>query len=369
MKITDVKTHYIRIPLKKPYHGGTYTIDSRATIIIQIITDQGIIGEAFAGDQRTNGSQICQLIHGEYKNLITNEDPTAIHKIWSRLFNVAIKATDKRTHLEALSLIDVTLWDILGKISRQPVYKLLGGHHNRIPIITIGGYYQEGKDPSLLEKEVKTYIEQEMAGIKLKVGRTDIDEDIERVKIVREAAGEDFVIAVDANMAWTPRQAIRFAKEAEKYNVAWLEEPAQWHNFAQNMHIIKQATTIPLTAGQSELTRGGCKQLMDREAIDICNADSSLCGGISEWMKIAHLAELYNVSMAHHEEWQISMHLLAGITHGTYAECFADPDRDPLFQSLVVNKRIHRGYIELPSRPGLGLELDTEFIRRHEVKT
>ncbi len=369
MKVTDVKTHLIKIPLKQPYHGGTYTIDSRATIIIQLTTDQDITGEAFAGDQRTNGPQVCHLIQDEYKKLITNEDPTCIRKIWSKLFKTTVTATDRRTALEAISLIDLALWDTLGKTTQQPVYKILGGYRDKVPIITIGGYYQRGKNLDDLAREVATYREQEMAGVKLKVGRTNVEGDVQRVKTVREAAGDHFIIAVDANMAWTPKQAIKFANLAERYAITWLEEPTQWHNFTKDMHTVKQAVNIPLTAGQSELTRVGCKELMDKDAIDICNADSSICGGITEWMKIADLATLYNISMAHHEEWQISMHLLAGIPHGTYAECFADPHRDPLFQDFVLNKKVKKGFIQLPNKPGLGLELNEEIIGMYEVKT
>ena len=368
MRITDIKAHWIRVPLKKPFHGGTYTVNSRATIVTRIHTDEGIVGEAFAGDQRDNGGQICNLIQTEYKKQLLGEDPVSIDKHWNQLFSTSITAVDKRSNLEALSLVDMALWDALGKITRQPVYKLLGGYRNKVPIITIGGYYQEGKTLKDFTKEITSYLEQELAGIKFKVGRINVEEDIERVRVAREAAGDDFVIAVDANMAWTPKQAIRFANLAEKYNIAWLEEPTHWYNFPKDMHTVKESVNIPLAAGQSELTRFGCKELMDANAIDICNVDSSICGGITEWMKIADLANLYHISMAHHEEWQISMHLFGGIPHGTYAECFADPLRDPLFEDFVLNKKITKGFIEIPNLPGLGLELNEEMINRYQVK-
>ncbi len=369
MKITDIKAHWIRVPLKKPFHGGTYTISSRATIVTRVYTDADIVGEAFAGDQRDDGGWICNLIQTEYKKLLLEEDPICIDKHWNQLFSASINTGDKRSSLEALSLIDMALWDLIGKTARQPVYRLLGGYRNRIPLITIGGYYQEGKTLDDFAKEVSHYREQELAGIKVKVGRMDIEEDIRRVRIARDAAGDDFVIAADANMAWTPKQAIKFARLAERYNIVWLEEPTHWYNFAKDMHTVKEKVNIPLTAGQSELTRFGCKKLMDADAIDICNVDSSICGGITEWMKIADLANLYGISMAHHEEWQVSMHLFGGIPHGTYAECFADPLRDPLFVDFVLNKKITKGFIEIPELPGLGLELNEEMIRKYQVKS
>lgn len=356
------------MPLEKPFHGGTYTISSRATIIVNVFTDEGIIGEAFAGDQKKNGKDICNLIEGELKKSIVGEDLFCIDKLWNKMFVSTVMAGDKYAQLQAISLIDMALWDAVGKAAKQPLYKILGGYKNKIPIISIGGYYQEGKTLKDFGKEIVSYKEREMAGVKFKVGRVNVEEDVERVKTARDAAGEYFIIAVDANKAWTSKQAIKFAKLAEKYNIAWLEEPVHWYDFNKEMKIVRDAIDIPLTAGQSEITRFGCRNLMEAGAIDICNVDSSICGGITEWMKIADLADIYHVLMAHHEEWQIAMHLFGAIPHGTYIECFADPLRDPLFDNFVLNKKIKRGYVEIPNKPGLGLELNEEIIKRYQVK-
>jgi len=367
MKIIDVKATWILIPLEKPFHGGTYTIPSRATVITKIFTDEGIIGEAFAGDQRKNGKEICDLIENDLKKIIVGEDLFSIDKLWNKMFMTSMMSRDKRTQLAAIALVDMALWDTVGKAVNQPLYKLLGGYKDKIPIITIGGYYQEGKTLEDFAKEVVSYQELELAGVKFKVGRVNVEEDVERVKVAREAAGDDFVIAVDANMAWTPKQAIKFANLAEKYDITWLEEPVHWYNFYRDMKTVKDAINIPLTAGQSELTKFACRNLMDSGAIDICNVDSSICGGITEWMKIANMAHTYNIQMAHHEEWQIAMHLYGAIPHGTYVECFADPLRDPLFDTFVLNKKINNGLIEIPDKPGLGLELNEDIIKKYKA--
>lgn len=368
MKITDVNATWVWMPLERPFHGGTYTIPARATIIVRVFTDEGIVGEAFAGDQRNNGKEMCNLVEGELKKAVVGKDLFSIDKLWSEMFTTTIMTRNKHLQLGAISLVDMALWDAVGKVVKQPLYKILGGYKNKIPIITIGGYYQEGKTLKDLAKEIVSYREREMAGVKLKVGRVNVEEDVERVKAARDAGGDDFVIAVDANKAWIPEQAIKFSRLVEKYDITWLEEPAQWNNFYRDMKIIRDTVNIPLTAGQSELTRFGCRDLMEAGAIDICNVDSSICGGITEWMKIADLASMYRVSMAHHEEWQIAMHLFGAISHGTYVECFADPFRDPLFEDFVLNKKIKGGFIEIPSEPGLGLELNEDMITKYQVK-
>jgi len=363
-----LKAIWLRVPFDKPFHGGTYTVTSRATIVARVFTDEALVGEAFAGDQRENGGDMCRLIEGDLKKLIVGEDLFSIDKLWNKMFATSVNVSDKRLLLGAISLIDMALWDAVGKEAKQPLYKVLGGYRDKIPIISIGGYYQEGKTLEDFAKEVAHYKELGMAGVKFKVGRMNVEEDVERVKAARDAVGDDFAIATDANMAWTSRQTIKFARLVERFNIAWLEEPVHWYNFRRDMRAVRDAVDIPLSAGQSEVTRFGCWELMDTGAIDICNVDSSICGGVTEWMKIADLASLYGVSMGHHEEWQIAMHLFGAIPHGTYVECFADPLRDPLFDTFVVNKKIKRGFIELPNKPGLGLELNEELIRKYQVK-
>lgn len=368
MIVTDVEAIWLWMPLKKPVHGGTYTIPSRATIVTRVFTDEGLVGEAFAGDQRKIGGEMCNLIEDDLKKTVVGENLFSIDKIWDKMFARSVMIGDKRVLLGAMAGIDMALWDAYGKAVKQPLYKILGGYRDKIPLISIGGYYQRGKKLDDFTKEIQEYQEKDLAGVKFKVGRVNVKDDVERVKTARDAAGDDFVIAVDANMAWTPKQAIRFAKLAEKYDLTWLEEPVHWYNFKKDMKKVRDAVDIPLTAGQSDLTIYDCRDLMEAGAVDICNVDSSICGGITEWMKIADLARLYRVSMAHHEEWQIAMHLLGGIPHGTYAECFADPLRDPLFEDFVLNKRISGGCIEIPNKPGLGLELNEKLIERYKVK-
>jgi len=284
------------------------------------------------------------------------------------MFAKSVMIGDKRILLGAMAGVDMAIWDAYGKAVKQPLYKILGGYRDKIPLISIGGYYQTGKKLDDFTKEIQDYQEKDLAGVKFKVGRVNVEEDVERVKTARDAAGNDFVIAVDANMAWTPKQAISFARLAEKYDVTWLEEPVHWYNFKKDMKIVRYAVNIRLTAGQSDLTRYDCRDLMDAGAVDICNVDSSICGGITEWIKIADLARMYCVYMAHHEEWQIAMHLFGGIPHGTYAECFADQLRDPLFEDFVLNKRISGGSIEIPNKTGLGLELNEKLIEKYRVK-
>jgi D-arabinonate dehydratase len=204
-------------------------------------------------------------------------------------------------------------------------------------------------------------------GCKFKVGGRTPQEDAERVRTARAAVGDDFVLTVDANQGYTLRQAVEFSRLVADANLRWFEEPVRWYSDRLDMASARNMTGIPICAGQSEISRAGCRDLMLSSAIDVCNFDASWGGGPSEWRRVAALASCFNVEMAHHEEPQISAHLLASVAHGTYLETF-HPDRDPLFYQLVANRApFDKGWYTLPTGPGFGLELDAGVIAKYRV--
>jgi D-galactarolactone cycloisomerase len=204
--------------------------------------------------------------------------------------------------------------------------------------------------------------------MKLKVGGRSPDEDAERFRRARTAAGEDFILCADANQGWRRDEAIRFARLVDDCDLRWLEEPCQWANDKQAMRDVRAIAGMPVCAGQSELSAAACRELMTGGAIDVCNFDSSWSGGPTEWRRVAAIAHSCGVAMGHHEEPQVAAHLLGSIPHGTLVECF-HPDRDPIWWSLPANRPALRdGQLELGSRPGFGWELDLDFVERHRVR-
>jgi D-arabinonate dehydratase len=136
----------------------------------------------------------------------------------------------------------------------------------------------------------------------------------------------------------------------------------------EGLRLVRQNSPIPVNAGQGEITRYGCRDLILQGQVNILNVDVTIAGGVTEWVKIAHLAEHFHVQMGHHEEAQVALHLLAAIPHSSYVEIFPNPKRDPMWQELpVVHPRIRDGYMELPPGPGLGLELNEDVIARYRA--
>ena len=365
LTITRITTVPIRVPLDRVYQGSHYRMTHRSTIVIRVHTASGVVGEAYAGDEDAGLEQIDAIIHDEIAPKLIGEDAFGTERCWE----LTRPATwdilrDRRLGLVATATVDGALWDAVGKGLGIPLWKLWGGYRDSVPVITIGGYYAEDAN---ITAEVKGLVESQFAGMKFKVGGLSPKEDALRVQEARRAAGEDFVLAVDANQGWSPMEAITFARAVGDCDLMWFEEPCQWQNDRRAMRDVRLAGGIPVCAGQTEFSAAGCRDLMETGSIDYCNFDSSWSGGATEWRRVAGMATVYDVSMAHHEEPQVAAHLLASIPHGTYLEYF-HPQRDPIWHNLVANRpTLVDGRIDLPSGPGLGWELDEDYIARFRI--
>ena len=368
LEIRSVEAIAVDIPLRKNFGGSTYAVLKRSTVITRMRTEGGLVSEVYNGDNREHGSEIVRLIVDELAPRLYGASIGQGERLWESLFALTHASRDKKTLLEAIACVDSAAWDLLGKHLGQRVSTLLGGYRQRLPIITIGGYYMAGKTLANIGRAMEMYRRAGMAGCKFKVGGLTPEADAERVEAARRAAGPDFVLAVDANRGWSAADAIRFARLVERHDIRWFEEPCHWHDDVAMMARVRQATSIPITAGQSEITSHAVRRLLDAGAVDLVNFDASEGGGPTDWRRAAALCGAAGVQMAHHEEPQIALHLLTAVPHGTYVECFADPERDPVWQSMWVNRpAIADGMIDLPPGPGFGLALDHAMIEKYRV--
>ena len=365
--IEHVETICIIAPLAREFRGSHYRMTHRATVIMRLHTDQGIIGEAYVGDEDHSLAEIDRIIHEEIAPVLVGQDAMAVERRWQDMVPVTYDILrDRRLGLVALAAADTAIWDAIGKALGQPLWKLWGGFRNRIHMIAIGGYY--GEPLGSIEEEMAQYQELGLAGVKFKVGGRSAREDAERVMKAREAAGDEFIIAIDANQGYTVPVALELCKRLDGVGVRWFEEPVQWTNDRRSLRDVRHIGGIPVAAGQSELSPSGCRDLMEHGSIDVCNFDASWSGGPTAWRRTAAIAHSYDVQMGHHEEPQVSSHLLASQPHGTYAECF-HPDRDPFWWNLIANRpALVDGQIELSDRPGLGWDLDWDYVEKYRIR-
>jgi D-galactarolactone cycloisomerase len=366
LRIDRIEVVPVRVPLAQRYEGSYYSMNARCTIITRVHTRDGIVGESYNGDTDAEQRLIVDIINHEIAPLLTGRSARNTEGCWEAMLPATYDILrDRSLALQAIACVDSAIWDAVGKSAGLPLYQLWGGYRDRLPAICIGGYYTD--DLSDIARQVEHYRELGFSGCKFKVGRLSPEADAERVRLARVAAGEDFTLMVDANQGFSLEAAIKFTRLIEGTDVVWFEEPCQWLDDRRAMRDVRLITGIPVTAGQSEDTRAGLRDLIAMGAVDYCNADASWIGGPTEWRRVAEVARAYGVKMAHHEEPQVSGHLLAAIPHGAYMEAF-DPVRDPVYWNMIANREEFDGgdYV-VPNGPGLGLELDWDFVNRYRV--
>jgi len=366
LTIDSIDVTGVVVPLDREYRGSYYGMRNRSTLITRVTTREGIVGEAYAGDEDATLGLIAAVIREELAPRLVGENAFAIERCWEKGFPVTWdQLRDRRVGLVALGSVDFALWDAIGKALGRSLWQLWGGYCGAIGVNIIGGYY--GRDLIGIREEVAGWREMGFRGCKFKVGGREPSEDALRVEAAREVAGDSFVITIDANQGYTRSQALDLCARVRDLDVRWFEEPCIWSNDARDMRDVRAAGGIPVCAGQSEYSPEGCRDLMELGAIDICNFDASWSGGYTSWRRMAAAAHLYGVELAHHEEPQVAAHLLASQPHGTYLEVF-HPDRDPIWWRMIANRpELVDGKVALPTAPGFGWELDWEFIEHYRT--
>jgi L-alanine-DL-glutamate epimerase-like enolase superfamily enzyme len=262
--------------------------------------------------------------------------------------------------------IDIALWDLKGKVAGLPIYKLLGGFRDRVDTYIAGGYYEEGKGLGELAAEMEENVERGARAVKIKVGGLSINEDVDRVRVCRETIGPDVRLMVDANNAYRHYQAIEFARKAERYDLFWFEEPVEPDDYIGSREVTR-ATGVPIAAGENEYTRYGFRDLINHRAVDILQPDALVCGGITEFMKIAALAQANDLDISPHGAQAVHIHLMAAIPNGLILEYYRDTV-DPMHGKIWRHELEFRdGQVHAPDRPGLGLEPRWETLEPYRV--
>jgi L-alanine-DL-glutamate epimerase-like enolase superfamily enzyme len=323
---------------------------------LEIHTNEGIIGRSLPKARGVIEDYIFPKIKGE--------NPLDIERLWDRIYHHNRKPVAKGLFIEALGSVDMALWDILGKVLDLPVYRILGAYQEKIRVYAAGGYYEEGKSVADLVKEMEGYIQEGFRAVKMKVGGADFKTDVERVKAVREAIGSGVDLLLDANNKWRAYEAIRFGRAVEKYTPFWFEEPVEPDDF-QGCAEVREALDIPITAGENEFTRWGCRDLIVNESADILNLDTVKAGGITEYRKIAALASAFHIPVSPHGSPHMAVHLLASTPNALIMETY--PAVESQYNLALPLYTVQDGFITVPETPGLGIDPDPEIVKKYRV--
>jgi L-alanine-DL-glutamate epimerase-like enolase superfamily enzyme len=356
MKITGIETAIYQWKRKKPITNGLHTYPTHSLGIVEIKTDEGITGI---------GHGSVKLVK-QFEQILIGEDPLCVEKLWHKMWVPKLVGRRGPT-TNAISAIDIALWDIRAKAAHMPLYKLLGGAKDRIPVYMAGGYYEEGKDLAALGQEMRDYVAMGAKGVKMKVGAMSIQEDAKRVETVRKAVGDEIKVMIDANCAYSFHEAIMFAKRVEEYGPYWFEEPVQPDDY-EGFRRIGEATSIPIATGENEYTRFGFRDLLIRGQVPILNADAYVLGGITEFMKVAALAQAHCRMIAPHGSQTIHVHLQCAIPNSLileyYPERFYDLRDNVYTHSLELNSD---GTVSPPEAPGHGFYPNVEVLKPYRI--
>ena len=365
--VERVETLTVRAPLGRRFTGSAYSMDNRCTIIARISTADGLTSEVYTGDTDAEQDVIVGIIHDELAPRLIGRSATDPEGAWRAMepsTNDILR--DRGLALQAIANLDAAVWDVFGRAIGLPLHRIWGSTTDSVPISIIGGYYHLSLDE--IATTIQRYREQGFAGMKFKVGGKSPVEDAARVRAAREAAGPSFALMVDANQGYDRQAAVEFGRLVAELDIRWFEEPVRWTNDRRWMRDVRYQTGIPVCAGQSETTLHGIRDLMMDGAIDVSNFDASWAGGPTIWRKAAGMAAAFGVQLGHHEEPQVSSHLLASVPEHTFVECF-DEERDPFFWRLSdMSSRIADGRYTIAERPGFGIEFDADYVARHTVE-
>jgi len=386
MRITAVRASWLRapIPAAAAHVSDFGRNDSFNMCLVEIDTDAGItgLGEAKAAvGNLGNYAAIVTLIREEFAPLLIGRDPRDITGAWDLLYNgtrAHYAAREGRTFptigrrgvtLSAVSGVDIALWDILGRSLDVPLWRLMGGQYrDRVPAYASGGWAPVGG----IGKQMLQYVERGHRAVKMRVGLQDasVDDSAARVAEARETLGPGVGIMVDAHGTWSVREAQRFARKVEAYDLAWLEEPVSPDNLAGQAEV-RATTDIPIAAGESEQTRFAFREMLDARAVDVLQPDPAIAGGITEVRTIAALAASQGLTVAPHL-WGSAILFATGLHLCVSTPCATilefSRGHNPLLNDLVEEEiAFEDGHVLAPRGPGLGLTLRRDFVERVRV--
>ncbi len=364
MKITDITTTALHIPEIATAQDATMfrPASGQTILFVQIKTDEGIEG---LGMSEAIGTR--QVIERTLKPLLLGRDPLAHERLWEEMFWTVRSYGRKGLALCALSAIDIALWDLKGKVFNVPLYQLLGPYTDTVPVYGSGGWTHLSEDE--LVQEQLSFVEQGFPRVKMKVGKDfgqAEDEDVRRVAAVRRALGDAVTLYLDANGGYRAKQAVMMARRFEPYTIAWFEEPVHADDLA-GLAEVRRAGVLPVATGEHEYTKFGFKELLTQEAVDIVQPDVARVGGVTEWLKIAHLAAAFNLPVAPHAVSLVHLHLACCTPNLQVVEILGVQQAADRIWYTEIPEPVDGRWSPFSDRPGLGLTLNQDAVARYAL--
>jgi L-alanine-DL-glutamate epimerase-like enolase superfamily enzyme len=359
MQITTVHSTVVQVPLEIPIVSAVRRAESVALVLVAVETDAGITGLSYLQAFGVEQGLAVQALVAYLGGALTGEDPLLSLRCYG-LMDRAINLLGRGgVATFALSGLDMALWDIKGKAYNAPVAALLGAAGTRVAAYQSAGLWLN--EPEVVARQAAEFKAAGHTAMKMRVGRADPGADVEAVHRVREAVGPETLLMADANQAWSPQRAVAMGRALERADLFWLEEPVD-HDDLDGHAVVARELGVQIATGENTYLPRGFRALVEARAADVLMPDVQRVGGITGWMRVAAIAEAWNLPLASHLFPEISVHVLAASPTAALLEYV------PWAQPLMAEKmEIEDGFVAVPLRPGLGLHFDQEALERYAV--
>ncbi len=367
-KIESVSVCIARVPLDNPVTFSTRQVRSREYCLVKIRSTDGHEGLGYCYAVNGAGRLLRIAVTDLLGRLLVGQESTRVQGLWREMYQEALLLGRAGGVMRALSALDTALWDLNARSAGLPLYRYLGAAvQDRVPAYASGGYYLPGKSPDDLAQEMAGHVADGFKAVKMKVGLQSVAQERERIAAVRAAIGDDVRLMLDANNAWKDLPtALEYMRVFEPHNPFWIEEPFSPDDIDNHVRLAR-ATPVTVATGEIEAGRWRFKDLIVQGASTLLQTDATVCGGITEFNRIAATADSFGVSVAPHAWHDVHVHVVAATTNATYAEWMPD-DHIVNFRKLIDTQlQAEDGDLLLPQTPGLGFGFDDAAIGRYGV--
>jgi L-alanine-DL-glutamate epimerase-like enolase superfamily enzyme len=360
MKITGVKTRVVDLPFDKPITTAIHDMRSVGCVLLFIETDEGLVGESYAFTLNcVRIKAFNEMING-FNHLLIGKDPTSVTAITEAIWREINPTGYQGVTISALSAINTALWDLVGKIADLPLHRVFGACRDSVKTYASGGLWLSQSIDELVA-EAQAFIAQGFRSMKIRVGSESNLQDVERVRAVREAVGDDIELLADANQAFTAKDAIRLGRLLEEFKLGWLEEPVNVNDI-QGHADVRRALDMPIATGETVYTRYGMRPLIEQRCADVLMPDLQRIGGLTEMQRVCALASTFDIPISTHIFTEQSLSIAGSASNCISVEHM--PWFSPLFNEQIS---IVNGSIAIPERPGTGFTFSQETISRYRV--
>ncbi len=364
--IQSVSVTACEIPLDHVTSFSTRTVSSRHYGLVKVRSVDGYEGIGFCYVGSRAGSLVKEAVEQLLGPLLLGQESRQTEGLWQKMYQESILQGRSGSVMRGISILDTALWDLNARSVGLPLHDYLGSlHRESVIAYASGGYYLDGKTPAKLGEEVAGYVAKGFKAVKIKTGRLSPKEEEARIAAARDAIGPDIYLMLDANNAWSDLPtALEYMRRFEAYDPYWIEEP--FSPDAIDLHArLASRTSVTVATGEIEVGRWRFRELIDAGGAEILQADAAVCGGISEWRKIAAHADSRGVTVSPHWFHDLHAPLVAATPNARFVEFFLD-DQVLNFRRLVDNQLgFKNGHVVLHQTPGLGFGFDEAAVARY----